>query len=255
MARTTPRPPPTTTQTLQPILGHCSCCGEPMWAAYYHYRTIMHLEAIVRLILQMRRCLNPACPQLRQPYRPAAEGRLALPKHAFGLDVLPFVGTRRSESHRRVPAIPQALVERGMAIAPRTVPNLLERYDDLVALSRQDTARLRRIPQPQGRGMLALDGLQSNVGHAVLWGLRACLSGAVLLARRVLSATHNDWAALRREGTQALEVPLAGVMTDGPWSSRAAVAQALPTVPHQLGHLHSLRAAAKPIPEADRHAK
>ena len=43
-------------------------------------------------------------------------------------------------------------------------------------------------------------------------------------------------------------------MTDGPWSIRAAVAQAFPEVPHQLCHLHSLREAAKPISEADRHA-
>jgi hypothetical protein len=255
MARTTPRPTPTTMQTLQPILRHCPCCGEPMWAAYHNYRTITTLEAIVRCILQMRRCLNPACPQVRKPYRPEAEGRLALPKHAFGLDVLTFVGTRRYGSHRRVPASHQALVERGMAIAPRTVTNLLERYDELVALSLQDTARLRRITQPQGRVILALDGLQPDVGHEVLWVLRDCLSGAVLLARSLLSATHNDLAALLREVTQALEVPIAGVMTDGQWSIRAAVAQALPKVPHQRCHFHYLREAAKPIYEADRHAQ
>jgi hypothetical protein len=43
-------------------------------------------------------------------------------------------------------------------------------------------------------------------------------------------------------------------MTDGPWSSRAAVAQACPEGPHHLGHLHSRREAAKPIAAADRHA-
>ena len=255
MARTTPRPTPTTTQTLQPILRYCPCCGEPMWAAYHNYRTITTLEAIVRCILQIRRCLNPACPQVRKPYRPEVEGRLALPKHEFGLDVLTFVGTRRYGSHRSVPEIHQALVERGLAIAPRTVTNLLERYDELVALSLQDTARLRRITQPQGRVILALDGLQPDVGHEVLWVLRDCLSGAVLLARSLLSATHNDLAALLREVTQALEVSIAGVITDGQLSIRAAVAQALPEVPHQLCHFHYLREAAKPIYEADRHAK
>jgi hypothetical protein len=255
MARTTPRPTPTMTQTLQPILRHCPCCGEPMWAAYHNYRTITTLEAIVRCILQIRRCLNPACSQLRKPYRPEAEGRLALPKHEFGLDVLTFVGTRRYGAHRSVPEIHQALVERGMAIAPRTVTNLLERYDELVALSLQDTARLRRITQPQGRVILALDGLQPDMGHEVLWVLRDCLSGAVLLARSLLSATHNDLAALLREVTQALEVPIAGVITDGQLSIRAAVAEALPKVPHQLCHFHYLREAAKPIYEADRHAK
>jgi hypothetical protein len=192
MARTTPRPPPTLTQTLQPIVRHCPCCGDPMWAAYHHYRTITTLEAIMRLTLQIRRCRNPACPQVRKPYRPEAEGRLALPKHEFGLDVLTVMGPQRYAHHSSVPTIHQALVERGMAIAPRTVTNLLERYDELVALSLPDTARLRRLTQPQGRVILALDGLQPAVGQAVLWVLRDCLSGEVLLARSLLAATRDD---------------------------------------------------------------
>jgi len=69
----------------------------------------------------------------------------------------------------------------------------------------------------------------------------------VLLARSLLSATHDDIAALLREVKQALEVPIAGGITDGQRSMRAAVAQALPKVPHQLCHFHYLREAAKPI--------
>ena len=192
MARTTPRPPPTLTQTLQPLVRHGPCCGAPMWAAYHNSRPITTLEAIMRLTLQMRRCLNPACPQVRKPYRPEAEGRLALPKHEFGLDVLTCIGTQRYAHHHSVPTIHQSLVERGLAVAPRTVTNLLERDDELVARSLQDTARLRRLTQPQGRVILARDGLQPAVGHEVLWVLRDCLSGEVLLARSFLSATHDD---------------------------------------------------------------
>jgi hypothetical protein len=226
-----------------------------MWAAYHNYRAITTLEAIMRLTLQIRRCLNPACPQVRKPYRPEAEGRLALPKHEFGLDVIAFVGQQRYGYHRSVPEIHQALVERRVSVAPRTVPNLLERYDELVALSLQDTARLRRLTQPQGRVILALDGLQPDVGQEVLWVLRDCLSGEVLLARSLLSATHTDLAVLLREAKQALEVPIAGVISDGQLSIRRAVAHALPEVPHQLCHFHYLQEAAKPIYEADRHAK
>src|SRR2546428_145859 len=48
---------------------------------------------------------------------------------------------------------------------------------------------------------------------------------------------------------------MVGVISDGQLSIRRAVAQALPEVPHQLCHFHYLREAAKPIYEADRHAK
>jgi putative transposase len=44
---------------------------------------------------------------------------------------------------------------------------------------------------------LALDGLQPDVGHEVLWVLRDCLSGEVLLARSLLSATSADFSSWR----------------------------------------------------------
>src|SRR5262245_60142601 len=255
MARTTPRPTPTATLTLRPLGRHCPLCGETMWAAYHNCRTITTLDDVVHLTLQIRRCLNRACPQFRRPYRPEAEGRLALPKHEFGLDVIAWVGTLRYAQHRSIPEIHQHLCHRGMAIAPRTVTHLLERYDELLTLSLTDTARLQRITHIEGRVILALDGLQPDVGHEVLWVLRDCLSGEVLLARSLLSATQPDLAVLLRTVRQNLQVPIVGIISDGQLSIRGAVAEVFPNVPHQLCHCHSLREAAKPIYEADRHAK
>ena len=111
-----------------------------------------------------------------------------------------------------------------MAIAPWTVTTLFERYDELLALFLTDTTRLQRIASAPGRVILALDGLHHDVGHEVLWGLRNCLSGAVLLARSFLSATQQDLAALLQEVKQALYVPIVGVISDGQLSIRGAVA-------------------------------
>lgn len=100
--------------------------------------------------------------------------------------------------------------------------------------------------------------MQPDVGHEVLWVLRDCCSGEVLLARSRLRATEQDLVPGLREVAavcQALQVPIKGVISDGQHSIRKAVAQALPGVPHQLCHFHYLREAAKPIAEADRHAK
>ena len=97
--------------------------------------------------------------------------------------------------------------------------------------------------------------MQPDVGHEVLWVLRDCLSGEVLLARSLLSSTQKDLAALLCEVTQALPVPIRGVISDGQKPIRKAVAQCLPGVPHQLCQFHYLREAATPIFEADRHAK
>ena len=71
----------------------------------------------------------------------------------------------------------------------------------------------------------------------------------------MLSATQDDLAALIRGVKEALQGPIVGGISDGQHSIRGAVAHALPRVPHQLCHFHYLREAAKPVYEADRHAK
>jgi hypothetical protein len=180
---------------------------------------------------------------------------LALPKHEFGLDVMACVGTLRYAQHRSLPEIHEHLRHRGVVIAPRTVTHLLERYDELLTLSLTDTARLQRITQSQGRVILALDGLQPDVGHEVLWVFRDCLSGEVLLARSLLSATQPDLAVLLRTVRQNVPVPIVGIVSDGQLSIRGAVAEVFSDVPHQLCHFHYLHEAAKPIYDADRHAK
>ena len=94
-----------------------------------------------------------------------------------------------------------------------------------------------------------------QVGHEVLWVIRECLSGEILLARPLLSARQEDLVALLREVGEAVDVPIAGVVSDGQWSIRKAVAEVLPEVAHGLCHFHYLREAIRPIYEADRHAK
>jgi Transposase, Mutator family len=139
-------------------------------------------------------------------------------------------------------------------IAERSVTNLLDRYDERVATSLTNNQNLRQRLVGQGRIILGIDGLQPDVGHEVLWVLRDCLSGTVLLARSLLSAATKDLVALLAE-VAALGVPIVGVISDGQHSLRRAVAAALPGAPHQLCQFHFLREAAHPVFEADRHAK
>jgi hypothetical protein len=255
MARTRPRPRPNRSQTLSPLATLCHACGHRLRADYANYRTVTTLDAVTRLTLHIRRCPNPRCSRFHRPYRPEAEPHFALPHHEFGLDVIAWVGRLRYAEHRSVPEIHRALTRRGVVLAQRTVTNLLDRYDELRALQTADPQRLRPLLQDQGRVVLAIDGLQPDVGHEVLWVLRDCLSGEVLLARSLLSATTKDLAALLTEVRAALPVPITGVVSDGQETIRQAVAQVLPGVPHQLCHFHYLREAARPITEADRHAK
>jgi hypothetical protein len=226
-----------------------------LWVAYHSQRRLTLLDEVVQFTLVVRRCRTPSCGRYRRAYRPEEEGALALPHGEFGLDVIALVGQLRYREHRSVPEIHAALRERGVVIAERTVGHLIERYEELVALRLTDNRRLRDRLTREGGVVLALDGLQPDVGHEVLWVIRDCVTGEPLLARSLLSATEADLAPLLREVQEGLPVPILGVVSDGQTSIRNAVATALPGVPHQLCHFHYLREAARPIYEADRHAK
>jgi hypothetical protein len=255
MARRAFRPEPTLVKDLQPLRSNCPACGNRMWIDYTNRRTLATLAGLTRLHLTIRRCHHHGCDAYLRPYRPEAEGRLALPHHEFGLDVVALIGQLRYTEHRSIPEICTHLLQRGLLIAERTVTNLLDRYDELLAVALTDNRRLQKLLSGQGRVILAIDGLQPDVGHEVLWVIRDCLSGEILLAKSLLSARQKDLAALLSQVRDACPVPIVGVVSDGQHSIRKAVAKALPEAAHQLCHFHYLREAAKPIFEADRHAK
>src|SRR4051794_5377277 len=222
MPRRSARPQPDRTVDLPTHTRTCPACAGPLWCAATAQRTVVTLEGLLRLHLQIRSCRNPDCPRHGACLRPEAEGRYALPQHEFGLDVIATVGRLRHAEHRSVPEIHAELVRRGVPICARSVGNLLDRYDELLALSCSDAERLRRITPEAGRVMLAIDGLQHDVGHEVLWVLRDALSDEVLLARSLLSSTQDDLAKLIGEVKDALSVPIAGVLSDGKDSIRKA---------------------------------
>src|SRR5512138_423250 len=228
MARRRCRPRPTQVRLLTPVATRCPECGHLLWVTEAKHRTVTTLDAVTRLTVRIRRCPNPDCSRYHRPFHPEAESLVALPHHEFGLDVLALVGRLRHAEHRSVPEIHRELTRRGVIIAPRSVSNLLDRYDELRALATADRQRLHALLRKQRRVVLAIDGLQPDVGHEVLWVLRDCLSGEILLARSLLSATIKDLEALMTEVRQALPVPITAAISDGQDSIRKAIALALP---------------------------
>src|SRR5215212_2589801 len=134
MARTSMRPPPDRERVLRPARRLCPACGSLMRIRYENRRTLVTLTGSIRLRLKIRRCETLDCPRFHKPYRPETEGTLALPQHEFGLDVVALVGALRYREHRSVPEIHAILTARGVAIAERSVTNLLDRYDELLAV-------------------------------------------------------------------------------------------------------------------------
>jgi len=105
-----------------------------------------------------------------------------------------LAGAWRYQEHRSVPPNPSTVATTGVCISQRSVSNLLERYDELVAISLSDIERINTPSlEHTSRVILAIDGLQPDMGHEVLWVIRECQSGELLLARTLLSAAIKIW--------------------------------------------------------------
>jgi hypothetical protein len=216
---------------LVPLSKTCLSCGHTTHIAYHTERTITTLTGQHHLHVAVRRCRHSACPRYHQPYRPEAEGAWALPHGEYGLDVIALVGFLRYRHHQSLAEIHRSLHERGLSIGERTVLNLLARYEELVTLHMIDRERLQPLVQKQGSLILAVDGLKPDVGHEVLWVVRDCVSGEILLARPLLSEREADLVALLKEVQNMCSVPIRGAISDGQKSIRNAVVTALPDIP------------------------
>ena len=141
------------------------------------------LHGLCRLTVVIRRCRNQTCERYHVAYHPEEEGIWALPHGEFGLEIIALVGLLRYGEHRSVPEIHQHLRLRGLQLSERSVTHLVQRYEELVALHLWDDTRLQERLKEQGQVIVAIDGLQPDVGHELLWVLRDCLSGEIRLSR------------------------------------------------------------------------
>jgi len=235
MARREARPPAEREVRLPPRRMHCVNCEQRLWVAYHAGRTLMTFRGLVHLTLVVRRCRNQECDLYHLPYRAEEEGAWALPHGEFGLDIITVVGQLRYGEHRSIPEIHQRLVQRGVSIGKpdrhRTARNATKNWSHCTWQMRSGSRPGSREPR---QVLLAIDGMQPDVGHEVLWIIRDCLSGEVLLARSLLSSTRGDLAILLGEVKEAVPVPIRGVISDGQQTIRQAVERCLPEVPHQL---------------------
>jgi hypothetical protein len=184
-------------------------------------------------------------------------GKWVLPESEIGLDVIVQIGAWRYQEQRSVPQMHHLLQERGVLISQRSVTNALYRYAELVATRVRDATWGKAHLKASGV-VVAIDGLQPDVGHEVLWVIRDTITGTILLAQSLLSGTEDDLVLLLTEVRQRMEawkIPILGTLSDGQHSVRNALSTAFPGVPCQVCQFHYLREAAKPIYEADRHAK
>ena len=237
----------------------CPDCGRMMHVGGHRHRRIHTLEGPVELICKLDRCPDPACPGHARTKSPECEVTVALPKWAIGWDVLCWIGHRRCSRHWSVPQIQTELRDAyQIKLSADSIAGYIRHYQVMLAARQQDPDALRREYESVEEIILSIDGLQPEKGHETLYVVRELTRKRVWFAEPLISATADEVRRLiakAREWADAMGKPVALWMSDRQDAFVTGIAAEFPDVPHRYCENHFLRDLAKPVLEADSHAK
>lgn len=237
----------------------CPFCGRMMHICDHRYRHLHTLEGPIELVCRLNRCPDHNCPGHAKTISPEHEISIALPKWAIGWDVLCWLGQRRFSRHWSVPQIRTELLDRfRIAISEDSISRYLNQYQIMVAASREDAEVLRKLYAGTKKIILTIDGLQPEKGHETLYVVRELTQKRVWFAEPLLSATASEVQRLiakAKAWADQLGVEAALWTSDRQDAFVTGIAAEFPGVPHRFCSNHFVRDVAKPLLEADSHAK
>lgn len=238
---------------------NCPVCGRMMHICDHRYRRFHTLDGPVQLICKLNHCPNPACPGHAKTKSPELEITLALPQVAIGWDVFCWIGPRRCSRHMAISLIQSELLDdHGIKLSEDAIDQYIRRYQVMLAARQQDAELLRRLYESVTEIILCIDGLQPEKGHETLYVVRELTRKRVWFAEALISATEDEVLRLiqkAKEWAQSLGTPVGLWVSDKQDAFVKGIAAEFPDVPHRYCDNHFLRDLAKPVPEADSHAK
>lgn len=237
----------------------CPACGRMMYICDHRYRRVHTLDGPVQLVCKLNHCPDPRCPGHAKTKSPELEVTIALPKWAVGWDVFCWVGHRRCSRHWSIPQIRSELWDDyGIKLSDDSIARYIRHYQCMLAARQQDPEGLRRLYEPVPEIILSIDGLQPEKGHESLYVVRELTQKRIWFAEPLISATADEVGRLitkAKEWAASLGKPVALWLSDKQEAFVTGIASEFPGVPHRYCDNHFLRDVAKPVLEADSHAK
>src|SRR5512135_3861547 len=237
----------------------CPSCGRMMHVCDHRYRRFHTLQGPVELLCRLNHCPDPDCPGHAQTKSPETEITLALPKWAIAWDVFCWIGHRRCSRHWAIPQIQGELRDDyGIRLSFDSIARYIHIYQVMRAARQEDPEALRRHSPSAGDLILSIDGLQPEKGHETLYVVRELTQKRIWFAEPLLSATADEVRRLiarAKQWAESLGKPVALWLSDKQDAFVTGIAAEFPEVPHRYCDNHFLRDLAKPILEADSHAK
>src|SRR5947208_14381040 len=223
------------------------------------YRRVHTLDGPVQLVCKLNHCPDRACPGHARTRSPELEITIALPQVAIGWDVFCWIGHRRCSRHMAIALIQSELLDDyQIELSEDAIEEYIRRYQAMLAARQKDAESLRRRYESATEIILCIDGLQPEKGHEALYVVRELTRKRVWFAEPLLSATEDEIRRLiqkAKEWAESLGPPVGLWMSDKQNAFVTGIAAEFPDVPHRYCDNHFLRDLAKPVLEADSHAK
>jgi hypothetical protein len=259
MAFTWPKDLEFTPWDLDVIDRDCPSCGRMMHICDHRERRLYTLDGPVELICKLNHCPDPHCPGHAKTKSPEQESMIALPHWAIGWDVLCWIGQRRFSRHWAIPQIRLELDDAyAIKISEDSIARSIQFYQIILAARQQDPEVLRQQYASVPEIILTIDGLQPEKGHETLYVVRELTQKRVWFAEPLISATADEVRRLiikAKEWAEALGKTVVLWLSDRQDAFVTGIAAEFPDVPHRYCQNHFLRDVAKPVLEADSHAK
>jgi hypothetical protein len=234
-------------------------CGRMMPICDHRQRRLSTLDGPVELTCKLNHCPDPHCPGHARTKGPEQERMIALPHGAIGGDVLGWIGQRRFSRHWAIPQIRLELDDAyAIQISEDSIARAIRFYQVVLAARQQDPEVWRERSASVPESILTIDGLQPEKGHETLYVVRKLTQKRAWFAAPLISATADEVRRLIRKAKEwaaALGKPVVLWMSDRQDGFVTGIAAEFPDGPHRYGQNHFLRDVARPVLEADSHAK
>lgn len=237
----------------------CAVCGHRMYICDHRHRRVHTLEGPLHITCKLNHCPDPTCPGHTKTKSPELESSIAPPQWAIGWDVLVWIGHRRFSRHWAITQIQGELLDSyGIKLSERSITRYTQHYQTMLAARQQDPERLRHEYEGADEIILTIDGLQPEKGHEALYVVRELTRKRVWFAEALISATEDEvrrLIAMAKQQAEALGKTVKLWISDKQDAFVKGIAAEFPGVPHRYCANHFLRDLAKPVLEADSHAK
>ena len=237
----------------------CRTCGGALTICDHRHHRVFTLTGPLHLVCKLAHCPTRACPAHPQTLSPEAETAIAMPWWVLGWDVVCWLGQRRFARHWSVGQIRAELADTyQIRLSADAIETYIHRYQQMLAARRQAPGQLAAAYADVEAVRLAIDGLQPEKGHETLYVVRELERKRVWFAEPLLSSATTEVQQLlvqARVWAERLGKRVRLWMSDKQDAFVRGIAAEFPGVPHRYCANHFLRDVAKPVLEADSHAK